>query len=59
MPYANVTLDVGAAISAYKILWNYDDKFKNIVIYLGDFHFTKECFMVQMEVWLVDQGLKI
>ena len=27
MPYA----DVGAAINAYKVLWNYEDKFKNIV----------------------------
>ena len=44
MPYANVTLDVGAAINAYKVLWNYEDKFKNIVIHLGDFHFMKECF---------------
>ena len=44
MPYANVTLDVGAAINAHKILWNYEDKFKNIVIHLGDFNFMKECF---------------
>ena len=45
MPYANVTLDVGAAINAYKVLWNYEDKFKNIVIHLGDFHFIKECLV--------------
>ena len=43
-PYANVTLDVGAAINAHKVLWNYEEKFKNIVIHLGDFHFMKECF---------------
>ena len=23
MPYVNITLDVGAAINAYKFLWNY------------------------------------
>ena len=45
MSYANVTLDVGAAINAYKVLWNYEDKFKkSIVIHLGDFHFIKERF---------------
>ena len=43
-PYANVTLDVGAAINAHKVLWNHEEKFKNIVIHLGDFHFMKECF---------------
>ena len=41
-PYANVTLDVGAAINAHKVLWNYEEKFKNI--HLGDVHFMKECF---------------
>ena len=46
MPCANVTLDVGAAINTHKVLWNYEDKFKNILIYLGEFHFMKECFGV-------------
>ena len=46
MPYANVTLDVGAAINTYKVLWNYEDKFRNIVIHLREFHFMKECFGV-------------
>ena len=45
MPYANLTLDVGAAINAYKVLWNYEN-IKNIVIHLRDFHFMKECFGV-------------
>ena len=49
MPYSNVTLDVGAAINTYKVLWNYEDKFKNIVIHLGDFHFMKECFGVPVD----------
>ena len=42
MPYANLTLDVGAAMNAYKLLWNYPEKYKNIIIHLGDFHFLKE-----------------
>ena len=46
MPYANITLEVGAAINAYKVLWNYEDKFKNIVICVEDFQFMKECFGV-------------
>ena len=46
MPYANITLDVGAAINAYKVLWNHPERFKNVVIHLGDFHFMKEVFGV-------------
>ena len=46
MPYANLTLDVGAAINAYKLLWNYPEKYKNIIIHLGDFHFLKEGFAI-------------
>ena len=42
MPYVNLTLDVGAAINAYKVIWNYPDTFRNIMIHLGDFHFIKE-----------------
>ena len=45
-PHFWVTLDIGPAINAYKVLWNYEDKFKNIVIHLEDFHFMKECFGV-------------
>ena len=46
MPYVNITLDVGAAINAYKLLWNYPLSFQNVVIHLGDFHFMKENFKV-------------
>ena len=42
--YINVTLDVGGALKAYKVLWNFQDEFKSIFIHLGDFHFMKECF---------------
>ena len=43
-PYANVTLHLGAAMNAYKVIWNCQNKFANFVIHLGDFHFMKEGF---------------
>ena len=46
LPYANITFDVGAAINAHKILWNHPERFKSIIIHLGDFHFMKEVFNV-------------
>ena len=46
MPYINVTLDVGAAINAFKVVWSHPKLFENIVIHLGDFHFMKENFKV-------------
>ena len=44
MPYVNITHDVGAAMSAFKLLWNYPKKFGDVIIHLGDFHFIKENF---------------
>ena len=44
MPSVNISLDVGAAMSAFKLLWNYPEKFGNVIIHLGDFHFIKENF---------------
>ena len=46
MKYANVTLDCGAAINAFKTIWQYPLKF-NVVVHLGDFHFMKENFRVK------------
>ena len=46
MPYVNVFLDVGAAMNAYKLVWNYPDKFSNVLVLLGDFYFMKEIFDV-------------
>ena len=46
MLYVNITLDVGAAINAYKTMWSQPEMFRNIVIHLGDFHFMKENFLV-------------
>ena len=48
MPYVNVTPDVGAAINAYRYLWNNYDIFNTVVIHLGDFHFMKENFKVNL-----------
>ena len=49
MPYVNIALDVGAAINAYKFIWNDTNHFGNIVIHLGDFHFIKENFQVNLK----------
>ena len=46
MPFVNITLDVGAAMNAFKFVWSNPIRFKNVVIYLGDFHFIKENFQV-------------
>jgi hypothetical protein len=45
-PYVNITLDVGASVSAFKMVWTYPEQYKNIVIHLGSFHFLKENFQV-------------
>ena len=46
MPYVNATLDVGAAVNAYKLCWNYPERFKNVLIHLSYFHFLKTNFNV-------------
>ena len=45
--YVNVTLDWGAAINAFKTIWQYPLKFNNVIIHLGDFHFMNENFQVK------------
>ena len=39
-------LDEGAAINAFKLMWNCPDKFSSVFTHLGDFHFIKEIFNV-------------
>ena len=46
MPYVNITLDVGAALNAYKTIWSYKNEYKNVIIHIGCFHFLKENFQV-------------
>ena len=38
MSYAHITLDVGAAIKAYHVIWNNPVLWSDIIIHLGDFH---------------------
>ena len=44
MKYTHITLDCGAAIKAYHVLWNNPDRFKHIIIHLGDFHAMQAFF---------------
>ena len=37
-------MDMGAAINANKMIWNFPEKFGNIVIHPGDIHLMKENF---------------
>ena len=48
MEYANITLDIGAALNAYKFLWGNLEKFSNVAIHIGDFHYLKENFYSMM-----------
>lgn len=38
MTYTHITLDVGAAIKAFHVIWNNPVAWSDIVIHLGDFH---------------------
>ena len=40
--YVSVVMYMGAAIDANKIIWNFPEKFGNIVIQTGDFHLMKK-----------------
>ena len=46
MPFVNITLDVGATMNAYKFVWSNPERFKNVVIHLGDFRCIEEKFQV-------------
>ena len=46
MEYINITLDIGAAINSYKFLLGTLERFSNVVIDIGDFHYLKENFKV-------------
>jgi len=50
MPYLNITLDVGAAMNAYKFVWSHPEQFNNVFIHLGMFHFIKENFKVIFKI---------
>ena len=44
MKYVHVTADCGAACKFYQVVWNSPEKFKNVIIHLGDFHAMQEMF---------------
>ena len=48
VPYTKTTLDVGAAINAFKYFWSNSETFSNVLIHLGDFHIMKENFQVKI-----------
>ena len=48
MPYVNITLDVGAAMNAFKTAWNLLEEFSNVMIHLGDFYFMKKNLQVNI-----------
>ena len=37
---------MGVAMNCYKVIWNYQHYFSNVVIHLGDFHTLKENFLI-------------
>ena len=46
MLYPNITLAAGTELNAFKFLWNGLQKYQNVKIHLGNFHFMKENFQV-------------
>ena len=58
MKYTRIVLDCGAPIKAYHALWNNPDRFKNIVIHLGDFH-TMQAFLVSLVCTYQDRVLRM
>ena len=46
MSYTHNTLDVGAAIKAFHVVWNNPDAWSDIIIHLGDFHAIMAFFAV-------------
>ncbi|CAB3979305.1 Hypothetical predicted protein [Paramuricea clavata] len=46
MSYTHITLDVGAAIKAFHVVWNNPGAWSDIIIHLGDFHAIMAFFAV-------------
>lgn len=57
MPYVNVTLDVGAAINAFKVIWKYSQQFSNVEIHLGGFNVLTEVMSEALERILLKRFL--
>ena len=46
MKYTHITMDCGAAMKAYHVLWNNPDTFSDVILHLGDFHAMMEIFNI-------------
>ena len=57
MKYTHITVNVGAAKKSYKAICIIPDEFKDVILYLGDFHDFMH-FLVIVENFLVTVGLK-
>ena len=44
MQYTHITVDAGAAMKFYQVVWNNADEFKTVLIHLGDLHGFMEFF---------------
>ena len=57
MQYTHITLDCGAAIKAYHVLFNNPDRFKHIILHLGDFH-TMQAFFGTVGSYISGSGFE-
>ena len=57
MRYTHITLDVGAAIKAFHVVWNDKDQWNDIIIHLGDFH-AFIAFFGSIEKFVTGSGLE-
>lgn len=46
MKYTHITLDVGAAIKAFQVVWNNTQAWSDTIIHLGDFHAIMAFFRI-------------
>ena len=48
MKYTHITVDVGTAEKHFKALWINPDEFKDVIIYLRDFHYFMHFFFLKI-----------
>ena len=56
MKYTYITVDVGVAEKCYKVIWINPDKFKDVVIHLGDFIFS--CIFLVTGKFVINSGFE-